>query len=171
MKKIILISTLLLIVGAMSLSAWGVGAAWLLGVGGDEGVTAGNAMLSLKLDQMPIYWGLRFSGTEDSVSIGVIADWLMVRDPLAGALNIYVGPGLFANLSSANDATTLGLGARVPVGLYMFPLDFLEVFLEVAPKIEIANIGANTDITFPNFGLMGAIGVRFWFNEKTTGKK
>jgi hypothetical protein len=171
MKKLILISALILIVGTMSLSAWGIGAAWLLGVGGDDGVTAGNAMLSLKVDQLPIYWGLRFSGTSDSVSVGVIADWLMVRETLADPLNIYVGPGLFAALSSTDDGTTFGLGARVPVGLYIFPLDFLEVFLEVAPKIEIANIGANTDVTFPNFGLMGGIGVRFWFDQKSLRKK
>ncbi|MCK4541155.1 MAG: hypothetical protein KAU17_02855 [Spirochaetales bacterium] len=156
MKKIVLIALVFLILSVVSVSALGIGAAYSLNFleSGTDG-----AAVSLKLDGLPLL-GIRFSiGTP--TSIGLTADWWMYQKPLAGMLGLYAGPGGYVNVAIPDGGdSTVDLGLRVPVGLQIFPLDFLELFIEVAPSIGII---IADPVTFPDFGLQGAFGFRFWF--------
>ena len=111
-------------------------------------------MLSAKLDQLPFMLGLSYN-LDEPFSLGMYADWHMVRQPLVDFVNIYAGPGLFFGYTDVStDAVALGL--RVPVALYIFPVDFLELFLEIAPAFSfIPSIDLNFQL---------ALGFRFWFN-------
>lgn len=151
-KKIIIAGLVLFFVSAASLFSFGIGAAFGLNEIG-SGTPGGNIMLSAKFDQLPVVLGLSYN-LDDPFSIGMTADWHMIRQPLFNFVNIYAGPGAFFTFADVeNDALTLG--ARVPVALYIFPVDFLELFLEVAPAFTFV---PTVDLDFQT-----AIGFRFWF--------
>jgi len=156
MKKVIfLVLVALLVVAAFgSADTWGVGAAF--GIDALGGLPQ-QALLSLKAPQLPILWGVGFQLNEDQFNMGVTADWWLYTTNLAGMLNLYLGPGIYAALPDPFE-----LGGRVPIGLNIYPIDAFEVFLEVAPTILlISNRGG---ITVPDLALQGAFGFRFWFN-------
>jgi hypothetical protein len=52
------------------------------------------------------------------------------------------------------------LGGRLPIGVNIYPIKNLELFLELAPTLAV---GIGEEITFPVFGVQGAFGLRFWF--------
>ena len=154
-KKILVLVSALLIFSAANAFSWGIGGAFGLPLGDD--VPGANALLSLKVDQFPFIMGIGFSIGQDTANFGFTADWHMIRQNLTGMLNWYAGPGLY--VAYAGD--TFHLGGRVPVALYIFPIDALELFVEVAPTLSA---GLGDPITFPNFGIQSSFGFRFWFN-------
>ncbi|AHC14536.1 hypothetical protein [Salinispira pacifica] len=147
MKKFAIILVILMIITVFSASAVGIGASFGLPIGGLPGT---DVMLSAKLDSLPFLLGLGF-GIEPAY-FGATADWWVLNENLAGALNIYLGPGLYIG-GAANE---FQLGGRLPIGLNMYPVDFLELFVEIAPTLTIAPV-------FPSFGAQAAFGLRFWF--------
>jgi hypothetical protein len=150
-KKILVAALVLFFVAGTSVFSFGIGAAFGINEIGDGNV--GNFMISAKFDQLPVVLGLTYN-LEDPFTMGLYADWHLVRQPLINFVNIYAGPGLFFSFANVdNDAINLGL--RVPVALYIFPIDFLEVFLEVAPAFSF--------IPEPDLTFQSAIGFRFWF--------
>jgi hypothetical protein len=154
-KKILVAAVVLFFVASTSVFSLGIGAAFgLNGIG--DGNVGNDLMLSAKLDQLPFMLGLSYH-LGDPFSLGVYADWHMVRQPLVNFVNIYAGPGLFfAFTDTASGEDQINLGLRVPVALYIFPVDFLELFLEIAPAFSF--------IPEPKLGFQSAIGFRFWFN-------
>ncbi len=150
-KKILVAAVILFFVASASVFSFGIGAAFGINEIGSGNV--GNFMISAKFDQLPVVLGLTYN-LDDPFTMGLYADWHMVRQPLINFVNIYAGPGLyFAFADVENDAISLGL--RVPVALYIFPIDFLEIFLEVAPAFSF--------IPSPDLNFQSAIGFRFWF--------
>lgn len=151
-KKIIVLTIFLLLVSSVSVFSLGLGAAFGLdGLG--SGTPGGNIMLSAKLDQLPFVLGLSYN-LESPFTIGVTADWQMVRQPLVNFINIYAGPGAFFAFTNSAEAS-IEAGLRVPVALYIFPVDFLECFLEIAPAFSFI---PTIDLDFQT-----AVGFRFWF--------
>ena len=67
--------------------------------------------------------------------------------------------GGFVSAFIGNNSSAVGFGARVPVGLHLFPIDFFEIYLQGAPGIQITVAkGVRPSFIFPlNLGL------RFWF--------
>ena len=114
-----------------------------------------QAMLSLKFDTFPAVFAMGASIGSEIFQVGIIADWWLIHANLASFLSLYIGPGLYAQISSS-----FGVGARIPVGLQAFILDSFEIFLEIAPAIGIR---IADPIKIPAFGLQGAFGFRFWF--------
>ena len=155
MKKVIAIAFVLIALSAVAASAgnFGIGGAFSMDV---LSTTGGGAMLSLKIPSVPIVWGIALQGGGDNFNLGLTADWWLYQQGLAGALGLYVGPGLYVSLPD-----NVELGGRVPIGINLYPLNFLELFLEIAPTLVFYN---NQGIDVPNFGLQGAFGFRFWFN-------
>ncbi len=160
MRKVIFIILVLTVLAFGNLFAFGIGGSFTLDV--LESGTRGAA-LSVKLDQLEPIIGVSFSsGTSgnNSYSLGVTADWWMYREPLIGIVYMYAGPGTYVNVANANDETLVDLGLRIPVGIQVFPLDPLELFLEFAPSVGVQ---FSNPITFPNWSVQGAFGFRFWF--------
>ena len=155
MKKVIAIAFVLIALSAVAASAgnFGIGGAFSMDI---LNTANGGAMLSLKVPSIPIVWGIALQGGNDNFNLGLTADWWLYQQGLAGALGLYVGPGLYVSLPD-----NVELGGRVPIGINLFPLNFLELFLEIAPTLVFYS---NQGISIPNFGLQGAFGFRFWFN-------
>ncbi len=157
MRKVIIIILVLTVLTFGNLFAFGIGGSFTLDV--LESGTRGAA-LSVKLDQLEPIIGLSFSSGDNSFSLGVTADWWMYREPLIGIVYMYAGPGTYVNVANANDETLVDLGLRIPVGLQVFPLDPLELFLEFAPSVGVQ---FSNPVTFPNWSVQGSFGFRFWF--------
>ncbi len=148
-KRVVLITIALLLVVAASGFSLGLGLAYGLSPIGE--LPASNVLFSAKFDQLPFLMGLAFS-LEEPFRFGMTADWWMVQQPLAGMLNVYAGPGLYAGIARGD----FDVGVRIPLGLNIYPISVLELFLEVAPAIAFLP-------TFPDVGLQAAVGFRFWF--------
>ncbi len=154
-KKIIAIAVILLVITAASSFAIGIGGAF----GFDPiGSSPYSGALSLKYSDWPLL-GISASGNSDQFNLGLTADWWLYHEHLAGILNLYAGLGGYGVLGLGN-STNFQIGARIPVGLQIFPIDVLELFLEVAPAVGVT-LGDN--FSFPNWGLQSAVGFRFWF--------
>ncbi len=147
--KVLILTVALLLVVAASGFSLGLGLAYGLSPLG--GLPANNVLFSAKFDQLPFLMGLTFS-LQDPFRFGMTADWWMVQQPLAGIVNFYAGPGLYTGISGGS----FDIGARIPLGLNIYPINVLELFLEVAPAIAFLP-------TFPDVGLQAAVGFRFWF--------
>lgn len=153
-KKTIVIAIVLLVAIAVPMTfATGVGAAFGLPIG--TGLPGSNVMLSLKLSNIPFLMGLGFSIGDTTSSFGFTGDWWVANQNLFSFVNYYLGPGFYIGYSNA-----LVLGGRFPLGLNVYPIKNLELFVELAPTLAV---GLGDPITFPVFGVQGAFGARFWF--------
>jgi hypothetical protein len=148
-KKILILALALLLIAAVGSFAIGIGASFGLDLGQN---IAPGVMLSLDLDQLPFLLGLGYN-FEDPSTIAVTADYIMVRENLVDMLNFYAGLGGFMVYTEASSSFDFGM--RVPLALYIFPIDVLEVFLEGAPAFRFY---PTVDLDFQT-----AIGFRFWF--------
>lgn len=145
-KKVMVLAALLAaVIGAESAFGFAIGGAFGFAGG------APGAMVSIRPTKSPVLFGVTAS-FQNPASLGLTADWWLYQTSLAGPLSLYIGPGAY--LSVAN--SSLALGARIPIGLQLFPLKPLELFVEVAPTIGIVP-------TFGAFGYQAALGFRFWF--------
>lgn len=152
-KALVIAIVLLIAVAVPATFATGVGvSAGLQPLGGLPG---SNLMLSLKIDQIPFLMGIGFSIGQERFAFGFTADWWALNQNLFSFVNYYLGPGLYLGY-----ANSLLVGGRLPVGLNIFPVKNLELFLEVAPTLAV---GIGNTIDFPVFGIQGAFGLRFWF--------
>jgi hypothetical protein len=134
-----------------------------IGVGGAFGLDLlgglpNSALFSIKLDNVPPILGIGVSVGSNNLHVGGTADWWLWHQPLAGPLYLYAGLGAYVDLDTGPNFDA-GVGARIPIGLQIFPLKPLELFLEIAPR---AGIGLNP-IQFPEWGVQSAFGFRFWF--------
>ncbi|MBN2737592.1 MAG: hypothetical protein JXR70_11475 [Spirochaetales bacterium] len=155
MKKILLLVLILLVAGTSFSFAKGLGigiAAGLNQIGG----LPNSMLLSLKLPEIPFLLGLGLNLTPGVFGLGVTADWWMYQTHLVGILNLYLGLGLFLDVQNEQ----ISFGGRLPVGLQVWVIDPLELFLEVAPTLTLVGTAG---IQIPNVGFQGAFGIRFWF--------
>ena len=157
MRKVTIIILVMTILSFGNLFAFGIGGSFTLNV---LETGTGGAALSLKLDQLEPILGIRFNSGENSVSFGLTADWWMYRSPLIGFIHIYAGPGFYVNLANTNNGTLVGTGLRIPIGFQIYPLKPLELFIEFAPSV---GVHFSNPVSFPNWGVQGAFGFRFWF--------
>ena len=173
MKKTIVTLILLLL---MSVSAfanhpagWGLGIVGQYDFAWDNNVSAPGAALSLKAPQSPIYWGLSLALRENGFGVSVTGDRYLVDTTLVRELNFgwFLGLGAYAGVyiyNSSESGISLHAGARAPIGIYIFPVNFLELFLDVAPSLGLGlGIGDRGGIDFPDGGIGGEFGIRFWF--------
>lgn len=152
--------TMLVVGGTAFAATWGIGGAF--GIDFLGGLPT-SAMVTAKIPGIPMVIGLGGGGNNNYVSIGTTIDWWFLDTNLSSALMLYVGPGLYMNLMLANgDVQYFALGGRVPIGLHIYPFNFLELFLEVAPSMQIIGQGG---VSFGQFALQGGFGFRFWFNR------
>ena len=154
-KKIVIIALILMAVLAVGASAdtYGMGAAFSLDA---LGGLPSSAMLSLKIPQLPILWGIGAQIGGGTFNLAVTADWWLYQANLVSFLGIYAGPGLYVRLPG-----NFEIGARIPVGINAYPLDFLELFAELAIAHPFWTEGG---LTIPSFRLQAAFGFRFWFD-------
>jgi len=154
-RKLILFLAVLSLAGSGSLFAWGVGVEGGLPLVG--GLPGNNLMLSLKLDGSPLL-GIGVGNLDGDPSIGVIADFWLIQEKLGGPLGIFLGPGAYVGIQTG-DNSSVSLGGRLPVGLQIFPFNWFELFVEIAPALGVT---INDSMSF-DWNIQGALGLRFWF--------
>ena len=159
-KKIVVLILVMMFVASVSTFALGIGIAGTGGWGSNN--ATGGAFLTLKIDdELPLF-GIDFGASENHLHFGLLADYWMFNENLAGMLNWYVGLGAYGRLNINSGDLSFGLGGRLPIGLNMFVLDPLELFIEIAPALGIG-IGGTNGFYFPDWAVQGAFGFRFWF--------
>lgn len=169
MKKIalLLVLTACLAVGAFAdhPSGWGVGIMGQYGFAWDGFTGNAGAALSLKAPQLPIYWGINMDIYHGYFGLGVTGDYYLIDQRLVDSINFgwYFGVGGYAGLGFYGDLA-LSLGARLPIGIYLIPLETdalsLELFLDIAPSLGLQ---ALPSFHFPAGDLGVDMGLRLWF--------
>lgn len=161
MKKISALILLLVLISAGSAFAdTGLGAAYTFGW--DKQGNNSGAVLTINTPVIPgtvQNVRLTFNGSE-YFNFSVSDDWWVIQEPIVGDLDVYVGLGFYAGFTIANDEADFSLGARLPVGLTIKPIDFLEFFMEVGPAM---GVGFEPNIYFPAWNVQAALGLRLWF--------
>ncbi|MBU8914245.1 MAG: hypothetical protein KOO61_09505 [Spirochaetales bacterium] len=154
-RKIVIIALILMVTLAVGgfANMYGVGAAFSLDA---LGGLPSSAMLSLKVPQLPIMWGVGAQLGGGTFNLAVTADWWLFQQNLVSFIGLYVGPGLYISLPS-----NFEIGGRIPIGLNAYPLDFLEIFAELAVAHPFWTEGG---LTIPSLRLQAAFGFRFWFD-------
>jgi hypothetical protein len=151
MKKIIVIAILLIVVSTGSVfadSGWSIGLGYNFTLDG-----AGSPGLLLKIPKIPIMFGIQYNFAENGY-MAITADWWAYTTHLTGMLYLYLGPGVWVAFTTGGD-TDFHLGMRIPLGIRLFPIKPLELFLEPALILEFL------PTLDPSFGAQ--IGFRFWF--------
>lgn len=137
MKKFILaigIFAALVLLNPMANAMSGIGLYGNL-VGNGTG-TGGGGGLTIRSGSFPVI-GLEWNFLPHNSIAGVSLDGWLVNQPLSDRLSYYLGIGGYAAASGTNTLDIFNFGARIPLGLQLFPVDPLEVFLEVAPMIVL----------------------------------
>ena len=154
--------TLFLILLLTLFSALGA-TAYTAAIGGEFALQLGNglpssALITFRLPKFPAVLGIGGTITSDGgpSSLAVMSDWWLAQGKLVGYVNYYVGPGLFAQVASGG----INAGFRVPIGLDVYPIKPLELFVEVAPSFTILTSKA---LNFGWSGFQTGFGFRFWF--------
>ncbi|MDR0555151.1 MAG: hypothetical protein LBG76_10205 [Treponema sp.] len=171
-------------------SGWGVGFVGNYGFSGDLGV--GGAALSLKAPSLPIYWGIGLSLSTGGFGFGVTGDYYLMEGlwaPIQGddGFGYFIGLGgyvdfntwgqktTYLNKEYKGNHTTIGLGARVPIGVnVVIPISSikLEVFVDAAPHLGLGislysgnyyDYNSKGDMLGLGVGVSGEFGVRVWF--------
>jgi opacity protein-like surface antigen len=145
-------------------SGFGIGALW--GGAVDNGFHH-NVALSLKIPDMPVFWGISGRFSDSWSQIGVQGDVYLMGSYLVDTLlGWFFGVGLYGNFGFNDHAAVIGFGGRFPVGLTIQPVELLEIFFNAAPQIGggIWVSGDNSGFDFPRGGFFNfEIGLRFWF--------
>jgi opacity protein-like surface antigen len=175
MKKLILVLVLsILMAGAVFAqhpAGWGIGvvgstAGWDwkgFGYTKDYGLA-----LSLRLPSGSTYWGVHLNIKPGFKTVGISGDRYLIDKIFIPGISVgfYVGIGLYAGATFGSGYLSIAAKARLPIGIYIMPIKFLEVFAAAVP-----NIGGSVEIKptrfgngkFPYGSIAAEVGVRFWF--------
>jgi hypothetical protein len=157
MKKKLLVVCVIVVLAASSAFAarttgfaiGGEGSLYFVGSGG----LPTSAMLLLHLPSFPLMLGI---GVTTTLDLGITADYWFSHGNLASVLSYYVGLGGYLSLSF--NGSYVAAGARLPIGLQLWPFgQVFEIFIEVAPAVGFVIIPTAFD-----WHLQGALGFRFW---------
>lgn len=156
MKKRALVAAL---VGLIALSSsfaegklTGIGVFGSFG-GSTTGSTGSGLGLSIKMGSFPVL-GLQYN-LAGSGSLALSCDYYVVdSEPVSGPLTWYLGIGAFGGLSFGSE-TSFDIGLRAPVGLQLWPVRKLEIFLAGVPILHF--------LPSPNLGIGGELGLRIHF--------
>jgi hypothetical protein len=172
MKKLVLVLALLVIlaIGAFAEhpEGWGIGIVGQSHFDWNGFKGSPGAALSLKAPQWPIFWGINARIRNSYFGLSVTGDYYMVDKRLTPDINFgwYIGIGGYAgfyHVGGDSSYNGLSVGARVPVGIYIIPVSFFEVFLDVAPSLGLGiYLGNKSGLELPAGGLGADLGVRFW---------
>jgi hypothetical protein len=155
-KLVIVVLSLALISGA----AFASGPGGLSGIGvfgsfggSTTGSTGGGVGLSLKFGSFPVL-GIQYDLSGNG-RLALACDYYVIdAQGLAGPLSFYLGVGAFGGLSFGTPAS-FDLGLRIPVGLQLWPVSKLEIFLAGVPIVRF--------IPTVTLGIGGEVGLRVHF--------
>ena len=165
MKKLLLVFVLAAIVATGAFadhpsSKLGIGV-----MGGWHGHWSGGAgvpgfTFSLKIPEVPIFWGIALGIGSGYFDLSVIGDYYLFEGTLVSNIDLhwFFGVGGWVNIG-LGDPFHLSLGARLPIGISWHVIDFIEIFLNVSPSLGLQ---VAKSIHFPAGGWPIELGIRFW---------
>ena len=164
-KKFLGILAALVVLGSTGAFA---GAA--IGLQGGYNINAGvGGALTFKLSNVDAVFAVDGGIWGNYASLGVTADWWIANPRLAGMIHYFYGPGLAGGIG-LNTGNNGGLayiyaGGRFVVGLNVFVIDPLELYLQVAGQLGVTFADTRHDggIYFPEWSVPLNFGFRFWF--------
>jgi opacity protein-like surface antigen len=196
MKKIVLVVALAVVLAAGAVFAdhpkgWGIGVVgnYSFGFGGYGG--GPGVGLSLKIPSVPVFWGLGMGFGSDYLNANVTGDYYFIDKALIpeAKLHWFLGLGGFfdyyhySKRHSYSDGSIdytyshIDLGVRLPIGLSWQPLNFFELFANVAPSLGV-DIYSGYDVKYTTtvgekhnkedsamrlaFAVPVNLGLRFW---------
>jgi hypothetical protein len=157
MKK----SLVLVVAGLLALSTAGFAKDIAIGAeAASQDFNGWGGRFLFHIPNVPLYFAIGGIAEQNGLSLDFTMDYWFSRTRLTRMLDYYIGIGGYLALATANQFT-FALGARLPIGLQIWPVgNVLEFFLEVAPVwIPISSSGASP----LTFGVQPAIGFRIWF--------
>jgi len=89
--------------------------------------------LSYKTGNLAIGLGWSFASSDSRVD--ATADWWLINDHLIEMFDWYLGAGIKLGLNLNDNNDIFNIGFRVPIGVQWWPVEQLELFLEIAPGI------------------------------------
>ena len=174
MKKLILVLLIGLSLGTAAFAdheGLGIG---IVGGGGWSGTGMGNVGLSLKIPDLPVFWGIYFPFYYGGsfFGLGITGDYYIFDSNLTSKeltnedgmykfrLDWYLGVGGFFSFRAWKGGGDFDFGIRVPVGLSWHIIRQLEMFLGLYPGLGI-HLG--NDYWWPVYPIIGLeIGLRLW---------
>ncbi len=159
MRKVAVIACAILMIVATGSFALGgnglaIGGETAINFGGTGGMPVGG-MLLIHLPDFPLMLGI---GVSSAPAVGLTADYWFAYGPTSGVIGWYVGFGAYMRLDL--DPNSFAVGARLPLGLQLWPLKarHLELFIEGAPAVGVRFVPTAFD-----WHIQAAIGLRYWF--------
>ena len=160
-KRIVVLLLLVFLLG----SAAGVSAQSYNGVALGVGYTGnafqsrwGGGMVTFHVPSSPLVFDLYPYVGSNGFGMTLTGDLWLLRQPIAGPFAWYLGPGLWIDFGLGSQFS-LGFGARLAIGLQLWVIQRLEIFLEAAPGLGL--------FVLPNVGFAWpvpiSLGVRWWF--------
>jgi len=135
MKKILIVGLLLVLLATGTAAARNQ-----LGIGvygnivGNGAGAGGGFGLTIRMATFPVI-GVEWNFLYLSSMIGASLDWWFLNLPITEAFSYYIGVGGYASITTADPVSTLNFGARLPIGLQVFPIEQLELFAEGTPML------------------------------------
>lgn len=160
MKKI----AILTVVGLLSLSTAAFARDLDFAIGAEAASTDFNGWggrFVFHIPRVPLYFAIGAILNPGNTALDFTMDYWFTQAHLSGMLDYYVGLGGYLALASASNQLSFALGARLPIGLQIWPLreGVLEIFLEIAPAWVPITSSALSPLTFQ---AQPAIGFRIW---------
>ncbi|MCL2810251.1 MAG: hypothetical protein FWD24_09365 [Treponema sp.] len=169
MKKLLLVFVLAAILVSGTVFAqgvhpngFGIGILWggSISLGSDNSFS-NSAALSLKLPDIPIFWGIS-ARVSDPLILGLQGDTYILGGPIVPTLGWFLGIGGYGSFALGSEAV-ISFGARLPIGITWQPIEVLEVFGNIAPSIGLAFwTHGSGGMEFPQGFIPIEIGIRFW---------
>jgi hypothetical protein len=121
--------------------------------GSTTGSTGGGVGLTLKFGSFPVL-GIQYD-LSGAGRLAVSCDYYVIdAQGLAGPLSFYLGVGAFGGLAFGSTMQA-DLGLRLPIGLQLWPVRKLEIFLAAVPLVRL--------IPTISAGIGGEVGLRVHF--------
>ncbi|GMO46513.1 MAG: hypothetical protein Ta2B_28110 [Termitinemataceae bacterium] len=156
------------------------------GIGGQFGynVNSGNSggALALNVPSIPIFWAINldFGGSTADwnwswFSLGVSGDKYIIDREIANMLGWYLGFGIGVGIQSgtynvpsgySSDLSYLWFNAnvRMPIGISVMPIDFLEIYVQAVPQLGMAfGISGDSGGAGFDWGVGANLGIKVWF--------
>ncbi len=117
-----------------------------------------GGMVTFHVPQSPLIFDVYPYLGSGGFGLTLTGDLWLVRNPIAGPFHWYLGPGLWVDLGFGS-VFSLGIGARLAIGLQLWLINQLEIFLEAAPGLGLYVIPA-VGFAWP---VPVTLGFRWWF--------
>lgn len=133
---------------------------WALGLQAGYVVNGlGGFSVTFKVPKVPLLFAADFGFSSHHFTIGATGDYWLMNPQIVGPLYWYFGPGGAVSVKGGDDFG-LFVGPRFVIGLDVFPVKPLEIYLQLAAQI---GFGMDNDSACLGWGFPLNLGIRWWF--------